>query len=109
MSFFKDFKEDLSQAVNELLPGEEMTENVQPGQSDLLVNTLEQEVDVESELKKLEGLFEKVEKTPPIEEPVILTPEEPDLPEIKLEDVIQENEEETIVDTDERKPKEENI
>ncbi len=38
-----------------------------------------------------------------------MTPEEPDLPEIKLEDVIQENEEETIVDTDERKPKEENI
>lgn len=108
MSFFKDFKEDLSRAVNELLPGEEMTENVQPGQSDLLVNTLEQEVDVESELKKLEGLFEKVEKNPPMEEPVILTPEEPDLPEIKLEDVIQENEKETTIDTDEMNPKEEN-
>lgn len=60
MSFFKDFKEDLSQAVNELLPGEEMKTAV-PGQPDLVVNTLEQEVDVESELKKLEGLFEKVE------------------------------------------------
>ncbi len=60
MSFFKDFKEDLSQAVNELLPGEEMKTAV-PGQPELVVNTLEQEVDVESELKKLEGLFEKVE------------------------------------------------
>ena len=26
MSFFKDFKEDLSQAVNELVPGEDTTE-----------------------------------------------------------------------------------
>lgn len=26
MSFFKDFKEDLSQAVNELVPGEDATE-----------------------------------------------------------------------------------
>ena len=60
MSFFKDFKEDLSQAVNELLPGEEMKTAV-PGQPELVVNTLEQEVDVESELKTLEGLFEKVE------------------------------------------------
>ena len=59
MSFFKDFKEDLSQAVNELLPGEEMTENVQPGQSDLLVNTLEQEVDVESELKNWKVFLKK--------------------------------------------------
>ncbi len=55
MSFF-----NLSQAVNELLPGEEMKTAV-PGQPELVVNTLEQEVDVESELKKLEGLFEKVE------------------------------------------------
>ncbi len=41
MSFFKDFKEDLSQAVNELLPGEEMKTAV-PGQPELVVNTLEQ-------------------------------------------------------------------
>lgn len=61
MSFFKDFKEDLSQAVNELLPGEE-TASAQ-SQPDLVINTLEQEVDVQSELKKLEGLFEKVDET----------------------------------------------
>lgn len=73
MSFFKDFKEDLSQAVNELLPGEEMKTEV-PGQPDLVVNTLEQEVDVESELKKLEGLFEKVEGTS------VKRPERPAMP-----------------------------
>ena len=61
MSFFKDFKEDLSQAVNELLPGEaELKEEAAQMQPDLVVNTLEKEVDVKSELKKVEGLFEKV-------------------------------------------------
>ena len=64
MSFFKDFKEDLSQAVNELLPGEaELKEEAAQMHPDLVVNTLEQEVDVKSELKKMEGLFEKVGKT----------------------------------------------
>ncbi|MEG1291414.1 MAG: polymer-forming cytoskeletal protein [Lachnospiraceae bacterium] len=61
MSFFKDFKEDFSQAVNELVPGEEISEEKKKEQSDLVVNTLEQEVDVKSELQKLEGMFEKVE------------------------------------------------
>ena len=63
MSFFKEFKDDLSQAVNELLPGEEELKATVPEQPDLVVNTLEQEVDVQSELKKLEGLFEKVDET----------------------------------------------
>ncbi len=64
MSFFKDFKEDFSQAVNELTPGEE-----RKGREDeLVVNTLEQEVDAKAELNKLEGLFEKVE------EPVVKRP-----------------------------------
>ena len=110
MSFFKDFKEDLSQAVNELLPGEEMKENVVPEQPELVVNTLEQEVDVESELKKLEGLFEKVEE--PVQEPVVLTPEEPKLPEIKLEDAIREQQKEIKVETvaaEEPKQKEETV
>ena len=35
MSFFKDFKEDLSQAVNELLPGEELQGNTLQKQPDL--------------------------------------------------------------------------
>lgn len=37
MSFFKDFKEDLSQAVNELLPGEEELKSSIPNQQDLVV------------------------------------------------------------------------
>lgn len=62
MSFFKDFKDDLSQAVNELMPGEETTEGKKDLQPEKVVNTLEQELDVKSELKKLEGLFEKVDE-----------------------------------------------
>ncbi len=58
MGFFKDFKDDLSQAVNELMPGED---NLEDGAADedLVVNTLENEVDVESELSKLDGLLEQ--------------------------------------------------
>ena len=82
MSYFKDFKEDLSQAVNELLPGEEELKAAAPEHPELVVNTLEQEVDVQSELKKLEGLFEKVDevaaKQPERpEKPIVLTPEPP--------------------------------
>lgn len=61
MSFFKDFKEDLSQAVNELVPGEDTTEASEQD-NDVVVNTLEDELDVESELSKLDGLLEKVTK-----------------------------------------------
>ena len=59
MGFFKDFKEDFSQAVNELMPGEDSLENSNV-EDDLVVNTLENEVDVESELSKLDGLLEQV-------------------------------------------------
>ena len=61
MGFFKDFKDDFSQAVNELMPGED---NLETGntEDDLVVNTLEGEVDVESELSKLDGLLEQVAK-----------------------------------------------
>lgn len=58
---FKDFKEDLSQAVNELVPGEDATEAAEQD-NDVVVNTLEDELDVESELSKLDGLLEKVTK-----------------------------------------------
>ena len=59
MGFFKDFKDDFSQAVNELLPGEDNL-NESTEEEDLVVNTLESEVDVESELSKLDGLLEQV-------------------------------------------------
>ena len=58
MSFFKEFKEDFSQAVNELVPGEGMNQK----EDELVVNTLEQEVDAKAELDKLGGLFEKAEE-----------------------------------------------
>ncbi len=58
MGFFKEFKDDFSQAVNELMPGEEtLGENME---DDLVVNTLENDVDVESELSKIDGLLEQV-------------------------------------------------
>lgn len=59
MGFFKDFKDDFSQAVNELMPGEDELETGNT-EDDLVVNTLEGEVDVESELSKLDGLLEQV-------------------------------------------------
>lgn len=55
MGFFKDFKEDFSDAVNELTPGGEPEEK-----DDVMVNTLEGDIDVDSELSKLDGLLEKV-------------------------------------------------
>lgn len=61
MSFFKDFKEDLSQAVNELVPGGDDPEILE-NDNDVVVNTLENELDVQSELSKLDGLLEKVTK-----------------------------------------------
>ena len=56
MGFFKDFKDDFSQALSELLPGDEFSEE------EIQVNTLDNELDVEQELSKLDGLLEQVEK-----------------------------------------------
>ena len=82
MSFFKDFKEDLSQAVNELVSGEEAVDNTVEDDSDMVVNTLENDLDVESELSKLDGLLEKVTKD--VKEP---KPEEDKTPVIEAEPV----------------------
>lgn len=70
MGLFKDFKEDLSQAAKELLPGEEALEN-----DDVVVDTLSEDVDVKSELSKLDGLLEQVKEEPVkpvvVEKPVV--------------------------------------
>ena len=58
MSFFKEFKDDFSQAVNELVPGEDMTDK----EEELVVNTLEREVDAKAELNKMGDLFEQAEE-----------------------------------------------
>lgn len=67
MGFFKDFKDDFSQAVNELMPGEDSLETGNT-EDELVVNTLEGEVDVESELSKLDGLLEQVTRQEPVRE-----------------------------------------
>ena len=68
MGLFKDFKEDFSQAVNELVPGGENLEN-----EDVVVDTLSEDVDVKSELSKLDGLLEQV-KEEPVVAPVVEKP-----------------------------------
>ena len=65
MGLFKDFKEDFSQAVNEMMPGSNVQENKA---EDLVVNTLGEDVDVKSELSKLDGLLEQVKNEDDISE-----------------------------------------
>lgn len=122
MSFFKDFKEDFSQAMNELLPGEEeLKEEAAKMQPELVVNTLEQEVDAKSEMKKMEGLFEKVGKEP-AEEPMILTPEEPakfekkvaepivkPVKPVKTESVVQKEQKESVIEPETFEKKEDTV
>lgn len=55
MGFFKDFKEDLSQAVDEIVPGETLSTDLD---DDEMVNTLEDESMV-SAMGSLEDLFEE--------------------------------------------------
>lgn len=66
MGFFKDFKDDFSQAVNELMPEENDSVEKQTDleSDDMVVNTLDAEVDTESELSKLNGLLEQVAEKP---------------------------------------------
>lgn len=73
MSFFKDFKDDLSLAVDELLPGEDLELD---DSSEMMVNTLEGDLDIESELSKLDGLLERVDSKEPVKH-VQIEPEEP--------------------------------
>ena len=57
---FKDFKDDLSQAVNDIVDEEKETEAA--NSENMEVNTLESEdsVDMKTELAKLDGLLEQV-------------------------------------------------
>lgn len=82
MGLFKDFKEDFSQAVNELAPGEEETK-LNETTARKTVNTLGQDVDVKTELSKLDGLLEQV-KEEPVEKPVArpVMPQMPQMPQM---------------------------
>lgn len=68
MGFFKEFKDDFSQAVNDLIPGEDdyaETDDTLENDDDMLVNTLDlEDVDTKSELSKLNGLLEQVTEKP---------------------------------------------
>lgn len=57
MGLFKDFKEDFSQAVNEMMPGGE-DPTLRETEDALVVDTLSEDVDVQSELTKLDGLLD---------------------------------------------------
>ena len=85
MSFFKDFKDDLSLAVNELLPGDDLElEDELEDSPEMMVNTLEGDLDIESELSKLDGLLEHVDAPEEIKH-VRIEPEEPVLEQPKPE------------------------
>ena len=58
MGLFKDFKEDFSQAVNEMMPGADEPQPAEENTDSLVVDTLGEDVDVKSELSKLDGLLE---------------------------------------------------
>lgn len=63
MGLFKDFKEDFSQAVDELLPGGEDIASTEDSEG-LVVDTLDESVDVQNELSKLDGLLEQAKVEP---------------------------------------------
>lgn len=57
MGLFKEFKDDFSQAVNELVPGDVPEKEVEPKAQtadNLVVDTIGENVDVASELSKLD-------------------------------------------------------
>ena len=86
MGLFKEFKDDFSQAVNELVPGEMPEREAEPNATaantsrptaeNLVVDTIGENVDVESELAKLNGLLEHVDETPKSQPVVKPTPSE---------------------------------
>lgn len=64
MGLFKDFKEDFSQAARELMPDNDKLPASQTDDN-LVVDTLGEDVDVKSELSKLDGLLEQVNERRP--------------------------------------------
>lgn len=100
MGLFKDFKEDFSQAVNEMIPGGETLEK-ENNVDNLVVDTIGDDVDVKSELSKLDGLLEQVKDKPaaekkaeapqkPAPQPVQPAPAVQPVPEIMKETIVKE-------------------
>jgi cytoskeletal protein CcmA (bactofilin family) len=63
MGFFKDFKEDFSDAVDELIPGDSGdVEAENKTSSEVPLDTDSSDINVQDELNKLDGLLEQVSK-----------------------------------------------
>lgn len=62
MGFFKDLKEDFSDAVDELIPGGKADDDEFKKKEDISLATENKDVDVEEELNKLDGLLASVSK-----------------------------------------------
>ena len=97
MGFFSELKEDLSQAVNELMPEDAIKEEVLPENSEELVaedmKSNEESVDVTNmdDLAKLDEMLERVDSIEvPMEEETTESGEEEVEPEIDLETSIRE-------------------
>lgn len=75
MGFFKEFKDDLSQAVNELLPEEEPELNET---SDQMVNTLDSEGTAEDEASEMKEWLEEFAQEEVLEEEILSEEEGPE-------------------------------
>ncbi len=62
MGFFKDFKDDFSDAVNELVPEDSDSSVTEYNEPTNMNDSLDEAIDVDDELSKLDGLFEQVSK-----------------------------------------------
>jgi cytoskeletal protein CcmA (bactofilin family) len=100
MGLFRDFKDDFSQAVNELVPGGEGTGEAAaaakvPESNPVVVDTFGRGAgsgsDIESELSKLDGLLESASATPKAEEPQPPVREERKIPPVFNRRVEKEN------------------
>ncbi|MBQ9631515.1 MAG: polymer-forming cytoskeletal protein [Lachnospiraceae bacterium] len=61
MGFFKEFKDDLSEAVDEIFPGDTIEgESAAKAGSKAAAEKLDTDLDVDTEFSKLDGLLEKV-------------------------------------------------
>lgn len=99
MSFFKDFKDDFSEALDELVPGGSLS-GEQPAQNDKTPEKIHSDVDAEAELSKLDGLLEQVakrvdEKPAPVVQQLVQT-EMPADAALRTQPVARENAKESI-------------
>ena len=62
MGFFKDLKEDFSDAVDELIPGGKAADDDFTKSKDVSFSNADKDIDVEEELNKLDGLLASVSK-----------------------------------------------